>query len=743
MSPVGRRGAGHTGDFGRLLAPGRIGGLDLPNRVIMPAMDMNLCVDGSVTDAEIDHYAARAAGGVGLVITGTGAVSWPVGAASMHQPGFSDDRHIAGMAKLADAVHAQSGRVAMQLCHHGKVSTIDMANDRPLLVPSVPVPAMDLSTLGDCTVDELMGLANASGGKMPTYRSATDDDLDEVIDAFAAAARRVKAAGIDAIEIHAAHGYLLSTFLSPGYNHRTDQWGGSVDNRARLTCEVVRAIRAEVGDGYPVLVRINGHEFGPDGGITAHIAAAQAVLIAAAGADAIHVSANAHDPFANFTAGPLPDTVAAYRPIAATVKRALVAAGHDVPVVGVGRVLPEAAEDMLASGECDFVSMGRQLLADPDLVAHLADNHRAAVRPCINCYVCVEQNFFDLTPRCAVNARLGRGELDGVGHADVRRSVLVIGGGPAGMEAARVAAKRGHDVTLVEAADRLGGTMRFSALTTPDNEPMVHWMAHAIADAGVDVQLATAATPAMVNRLNPDVVVVATGARRTLGPLAGAASVHGLPRLHTGDDLRALLDGGTSPAGVTSDVAGGATIGAADGTVVDAPFGRTTRAVVSIGRRLGLLDSPSLVRALSRRWLPLGRRVVVVGGGLVGLELAEFLAARNRQVAVVDAGAQMGLPMALPRRWRTVRQASGHGVALVRDTTVEGLVPGGVAVRRGERTAIMPADDVVVAEGVQADTSLADALVADGRVVHVVGDAGGVGYIEGAVRTGHDVAMSL
>jgi 2,4-dienoyl-CoA reductase-like NADH-dependent reductase (Old Yellow Enzyme family)/NADPH-dependent 2,4-dienoyl-CoA reductase/sulfur reductase-like enzyme len=730
---MGRRGAGRSGDFGHLLAPGRIGGLDLPNRVVMPAMDMNLCVDGSVTDAEIDHYAARSAGGVGLVITGTGAVSWPVGAASMHQPGFSDDRHIPGMARLADAVHAQGGRVAMQLCHHGKVSTIDMANDRPLLVPSVPVPAMDLSTLGDCTVDEIMGLATASGGKMPTYREATDDDLDEVIDAFAAAARRVKAAGIDAIEIHAAHGYLLSTFLSPGYNHRTDQWGGSVQNRARLTCEVVRAVRAEVGDDYPVLVRINGHEFGPDHGITAHTAAAQAVLIAAAGADAIHVSANAHDPFANFTAGPLPDSVAAYRAIASTVKRALVSAGHNIPVIAVGRLLPEAAEDMLASGDCDFVSMGRQLLADPDLVVHLADDHRAAVRPCINCYVCVEQNFFDLTPRCAVNARLGRGELGGLGDAPVPRSVLVIGGGPAGMEAARVAAGRGHAVTLMEASDQLGGTMRFSSLTTPDNEPMVHWLSHAVADAGVDVQLATRATAATVAAVNPDVVVVATGARRTLGPLEGAATGHGLPRVHTGDDLRALFEGGGTQPGAA---------GSADASA-DSVFGRPTRLAIGVGRRLGLLKSPSLVRALSRRWLPLGRRVVVIGGGLVGLELAEFLADRNRQVAVVDAGTQMGLPMALPRRWRTVRHAAGHGIALVRDTTVEGLVPGGVVVRRGERTAIMPADDVVVAEGVLADTALADTLTTAGYEVHVAGDAGGIGYIEGAVRSGYDVGVSL
>lgn len=717
--------------FDHLLAPGRIGGLELPNRVVMPAMDMNLCADGEITDGEIDHYAARAAGGTGLVITGTGAVAWPVGAASLHQPGFSDDRYIAGMARLADAVHAAGGRVAMQLCHHGKVATVDMAAGRELLVPSVPVPAMDLSTLGDCTVDELMALATASGGRMPTYRAATDDDLAWVVGAFADAARRVAAAGIDAIEIHAAHGYLLSTFLSPGYNRRTDGWGGSVAGRARLTCEVVAAVRAEVGDGYPISVRINGHEFGPDGGMTADGAAAAAVLIAAAGADAIHVSANAHDPFVNFTSGPLPDTVGAYRPLAATVKRALEAAGHHTAVIGVGRLVPEAAEQMLAAGEADFVSMGRQLLADPDLVASLAAGRRDRVRPCINCYVCVEKNFFDATPCCAVNARLGRGELAGLAPADRPRRVVVVGGGPAGMEAARVAALRGHAVTLFEAGDRLGGTVRFSALTTPDNAPLIDWMATAVTDAGVDVVLGTVATVERVRALVPDVVVVATGASRTLGPLAGVPTTTSgspdavtgpVPRIHTGDDLRALLAGG----------------GPAPG-----PYGPLTRAVAAVGRRTGVVASPGRVRRLSRWWLPLGRTVVVVGGGLVGLELAEFLAERNRTVAVVDAGSQMGLPMALPRRWRTVAAARRHGVALVRDTTVVGLVPGGLLVRRGDDTTVMAADDVVVADGVVPAAPLADALAAAGVAVHVVGDAGEVGYIEGAVRSGHDVAVAL
>ena len=710
-----------SGSFRHLLASGAIGSLTLPNRVVMPAMDMNLCDDGSLTAAEVDHYAARARGGVGLVITGTGAVSWPIGAASLHQPGFSDDRHIPGMAALAEAVHAEGGRVAMQLCHHGKVATVDMAAGRELLVPSVPVPPMDLSTLGDCTADELMALATASGGKLPTYRAATDEDLAEVVAAFAAAARRVVAAGIDAIEIHAAHGYLLSTFLSPGYNRRTDTWGGSVEGRARLTCEVIGAVRHEVGSDYPVLVRINGHEFGPDGGITADEAGEVAVLLATAGADAIHVSANAHDPFANFTAGPLPDTVAAYRSVAATVTRALRSAGHRTPVIAVGRLLPEAAEDMLTAGECDFVSMGRQLLADPDLVNHLRSGGAPAVRPCINCYVCVEKNFFDATPCCAVNARLGRGERHDLAAACEARRVVVIGGGPAGMEAARVAAMRGHSVTLYESSQHLGGTARFSALTTPDNEPFVTWLAGQLDELGVDVHLGTTLDAKTVARLAPDVVVVATGARRTNAGIVADPHTPGAPAVHTGNDLRALI---------TGEVGSGAGIG--------------TRLVVGVARRAGLVDSVARLRRWSRRWLPLGRNVVVVGGGLVGLELATFLADRGRHVTVIEPGRHLGVPMALPRRWRSVRHAGDAGVRLMRNTDVLELVTAGVRVRTGEEEPVVVAcDDVVVASGVEPNEGFADAIRALGVDTVVVGDAHSVGYIEGAVRSGHDAAVAL
>jgi 2,4-dienoyl-CoA reductase-like NADH-dependent reductase (Old Yellow Enzyme family)/NADPH-dependent 2,4-dienoyl-CoA reductase/sulfur reductase-like enzyme len=717
--------------FTRLLSPGRIGSLELRNRVVLPAMDMNLCDNGSVTAAEVDHYAARARGGTGLVITGTGAVAWPHGAASMHQPAFSDDAYIPGMARLAEAVHAEGGRVAMQLCHHGKVSTVDMAAGRPVLVPSVPVPAMDLSTLTECSPDELMALATASGGRAPQYQEATEEDLAWVVQAFADAARRVVAAGIDAIEVHAAHGYLLSTFLSPGYNRRDDAWGGDEERRCRLACEVLAAIRAVVGPGYPVMIRINGVEFGPHGGLDPAGAAGVAVRLAAAGADAIHVSANAHDPFVNFTDGPVPNTVGAYRHAVTEVKQALVAAGHDVAVVGVGRVLPGVAEDMLARGDCDFVSMGRQLLADPDLPNHLRQGGTAAVRPCINCYVCVEQNFFDGTPRCAVNARLGRGELAALPAVAAARRVVVVGGGPAGLEAARVAASRGHVVTILEAAGTVGGTARFSALTTPDNAPLVDWLAREVANAGVEVRCGVRADTDTVKELRPEVVVVATGARRPRPAVAPLAGTRRPPRVHGGDDLRALLSG--------------------DGRAHT--VSRASRVVVGAARRLGMLGHPAALRRLSRVWLPLGRRVVVVGGGLVGLELAVFLAERGRQVTIVDDGDQLGLPMALPRRWRAVAHAAEEGVRVHRGATVAGLLDAAVRLSvaapgdGAQRSVDVPADDVVVASGVEADTSRADALgtalVGTGVEVHVVGDASGVGYIEGAVRSGFDVAAAL
>ena len=698
--------------FSHVLAPGRIAGLQLDNRVLLPAMDMNLCEEGHISDGEIAHYRARAAGGTAMVITGTGAVAWPVGATSRHQPAFSSDDYIPGLKRLADAIHEVGGTLCMQMCHHGKVASVDTADGRPLLVPSLLDGALDMSALQDNSMNELMSLATATQGKKPTYKVADEDDLAWVIDQFAHAARRLKAAGVDAVEIHGAHGYLISTFLSAGYNKRTDRWGGSLENRARLACEVTRAVKAEVGPDYPVIVRLNSHEYGLENGLTADETARAAALIEEAGADAIHVSANAHNPFRDFTEGPLPSNVGQYREFARTVKRHVT-----IPVIAVGRVLPEVAEEMIAAGDCDFVSMGRQLLADPDLVNKLKAGRRQSVRPCINCYVCVEQNFFDGTPKCAVNPALGNESLAVVPRLDTTRRVVVIGGGPAGMEAARVAAERGATVTLLDKADRLGGTVWFSQLTTPANAQLVDWLTHEVARLGVDVRLRTTADVDTVRSLRPDVVVVATGAKRGVPPIPGAERPHVL----TGDQLRALIVG----------EGGGESLGT------------FARLVVNTGRALGLLNSPGRIRTLSKRWMPVGQRVVVLGGTLVGLELAEFLADRGRQVTVIEEGPHMGLPMAMPRRWTAVRKATQHGVTLVRNATPVSISDTSVRYRVGEDEIEVPADQVIVASYVEPDQSLADHLRSNGFEVRVAGDAVDVGYIEGAMHSAHAVAREL
>jgi 2,4-dienoyl-CoA reductase-like NADH-dependent reductase (Old Yellow Enzyme family) len=698
--------------FDHLLRPGRIGPLLLSSRIVMPAMDMNRCDNGVITHTEIAHYRARAAGGTAMVITGSGAVSFPVGAASRKQPGLSDDRFVPGLARLADAVHDAGSLLCVQLTHHGKTARVDILEDRPVLVPSHPLGRPDLSALRDNTPDELLRLAAATGGKLPTYREADEDDIAWLIDEFAAAARRVHDAGADAVEVHAAHGYVLSTFLARADNRRQDRWGGSIANRARLTAEVLRAVRAAVGPGVAVLVRLSGREFGEEGALTLAESVTAARTFAEAGADAVHVTGWGRNSFANFTDGPLPDTVAAYREDAKAVRSAI-----GVPVIAVGRLLPEVAEEMIASGECDFVAMGRQLLTDPDLVAKLRSRRWASIRPCINCYVCVEQNFYDAPPRCAVNPALGAEDLAVLPPVEDRRHVVVVGGGPGGMEVARLAAERGHRVTLLEAADRLGGTAWFSQLTTPANGPLVEWQVGELTRLGVDARLGATATADEIVALAPDVVVVATGARRELPPVPGAD----LPHVWTGDALRAAMTGlGPAPAA-----------------------GRSVRFALHAAHACRLTRSAARVRSLSRWWLPLGRRVVVLGGGLVGLELAEFLAERRRSVTVLEPGPVAGLPMAAPRRWNAVRKAASQGVDIVREATVVEITPEEVVYDAGSEHRRAAADAVVVAGEVRAGAPLAEVLRDRGIEVHVVGDAGEVGYIEGAIHSAWRVGRAI
>ncbi|GAA0966618.1 FAD-dependent oxidoreductase [Actinocorallia libanotica] len=701
--------------FSNLLSPGKIGPITLANRVVLPAMDMNLCEDGEIEQGDIAHFAARAEGGTGMIITGCCAVAYPAGCTSRKEPGLSEDRFIPGLKALADAVHEAGSKLCVQMVHHGKVARIDTLDGRPQLVPSIPKPPGDMSAMMDCTPEELGKMAAIQEGKKATHHEATHEDLQWLVRMFAEAAGRVKAAGGDAVEIHCAHNYVLGGFLSRYSNQRTDEYGGSLENRARLSCEVIRAVKEEVGDSLAVIVRLAGQEYGESEGLTPDEAARAAAMFEQAGADAIHVTGTALNAFANFTDGPLPDKVGFYTDNASVVKRAV-----SIPVITVGRMLPEVGEKMIAEGNTDFVAMGRQLLADPDLVNKLKAGRSEQVRPCINCYVCVQENFWDATPLCAVNPALGNETLLPFPRTKTRKHVVVVGGGPGGMETARVATERGHRVTLLDKTDRLGGTLWFSTLTTPDNERLLNWLTQEVQRAGVDVRLKTEATAATIKALEPDAVVIATGAVRARPNVPGGD----LPHVHTGDSLRGLMTG-------TGDVS--------DQSLFLRVAGR-------LGGLIGVTKTPARIRDLSRKYLkflPMSKYVVVIGGSLVGLELAEFLAERGSRVTLIEEGRQLGVPMAMPRRWTAVKHAKELGVNIHRNATVERITRKTVEFTADGRTQSVPARMVVVASGVSASAPLADELAKAGVDVHIVGDATKVDYIEGAMHSAWKVATEI
>jgi len=680
----------------------------------MPAMDQNLCTaDGVITDEVVAHYEERAAGGAGLLILETSAIAYPVGATSRHQPALSHDGVIPGLRRLGEAVHGHGAAMVVQICHHGKVARVDAMDGRDQVVASVPLPRSD-TDLDNITPEELDLLIKANGSRYPTQRAATLDDIAEVTEQFAAAAARVQEAGLDGVEIHGGHGYLISSFLSPLYNHREDEYGGTEAKRARLLEEVVRAVRDRTGAGFAILVRLDGQEYGHgNDGITPDLAAENAARAAQAGADAVHISASTVSPVGpGFTDGPLPWQPGQYVELARAVKQRV-----SVPVIAVGRIEPARAERLLAEGGvCDFVAMGRQLLADPDLPNRLAAGRPDLVRTCISCFVCVAQNFWDETPICAVNSRLGHYDRPRQLRAGTRRRVVVVGGGPAGLEAARLAAGAGHDVVLFE-RDRLGGTARLSALTTPANAELVRYLEASVRESGVDIRLGHEADLPGIRAERPDTVLVATGARRDRPGVPGGDLAHVL----TGDDLRALLSGTGSRS-----------------------LPAYARGAVGLARRIGLTDDVARLRSLSRRWLPLGRRIVVIGGGLVGLELAEFLAERGRSVTVLEESRHVGREMALPRRFRAVHEATAHGVAIVRLARVTGITSDAVDYETADgdpRTAA--ADHVIVASGVRPDPRLAEQLTAAGVAATAIGDCAEVGYIQGAVHSAWAAVAAL
>ena len=495
--------------YNNLLAPGRIAELELRNRIIMTPMGTNLAqADGHCGERLQAYYEARARGGVGMVIVGVGAIAWPSGACNPNQVAISTDEFLPGLTALAMRIKAHGARAAIQIQHAGKVAVCDIAAGRPMLVPSIPKSSPDEMTAA-LTPEELGAFVRSyrKEGAKVEYKVADKADINWLIECFADAAERAKRAGFEGVELHAGHGYILSEFLSPHANTRDDEYGGPLENRSRLLREVIVAVKAKVGKAFPVWCRIDSLEYRVAGGICFEDAMATAVIAEAAGADAIHVSAYANPSSGvAFTEAPLVHEPGGYLGFAARIKDKV-----SIPVIAVGRIEPEIADAVIGRSEADFVAMGRKLLADPELPNKLMRGRAQEVRPCIYCYSCVSRIFVNDHVRCAVNAQTGFETETQLEPAPKSRNILVVGGGPAGMEAARVAALRGHTVTLVERGHALGGTVYFSSIVYAENGRLIDYLAGQMRLLKIKVLLNTPVDAAFLKAQSADAVVGCSG----------------------------------------------------------------------------------------------------------------------------------------------------------------------------------------------------------------------------------------
>ncbi len=664
-----------------LLAPGRIGTLELRNRILMCPMGDNQATDGGyVTDQQIDYFEARARGGAALLLVGSVGVSAPDGLSSPRQSAIGDESFVDGWRRLADRVHAHGAKVALQLVHNGKNAVEDIIAGRPLLLPSLLTKAPTADPLmGMLTPEEAANMGTAAqveGGKLE-FREMTRDDIARMVETYGDAVARARDAGIDACELHAGHGYLIDNFLSPTTNLREDEYGGPVENRARFLVEILEAIRARVGPDYPVWCRINGGEALIDGE-TLEDACRVAELAEAAGSDAMHVSLYA-DPARGigYTEAHATHIPGRFVALGAAVKMRV-----GVPVITVGRLSPDDAERVLAEGQADFVAMGRKLLADPELPNKLAAGAPEEVRPCMYHYRCISQIFVRSNVRCAVNAATGFESTRKLERAPIEKSVLVVGGGPAGMEAARLAALRGHAVTLMEASDRLGGRFALAAETAEPNAELLTWLVGEMARRDVDVLLGERAKAEAIVEAGYDEVILATGA---VWPRPAWGD--GDARVATVDDLSDwLADEGDER----------------------------------------------------------GRHVVVVGGNKAGLGLASVARRRGASVEVLEESEVFGAAVGLVGRWRYVHEAREAGVVLEAGARVAGLDAEGLrwtAVDGSE--CVSAADFVFVAQGARPGSTLAAALRTRGVVGRMIGDAKEVRFVEGAMESAAQLVLGL
>ncbi|MBI5967541.1 MAG: FAD-dependent oxidoreductase [Deltaproteobacteria bacterium] len=649
--------------FRKLFEPGRIGSMELKNRLIMAPMGTSSHDrEGFIQERTVYYYVERAKGGVGLIIAQSSNALREGQAPG--RAGTWDDKFIPGLRRVAEGVHAAGGKIAWQILNHGKLYSAWL--DR------ITHPE-DLKIIGPSAIPWVRT------GVAP--KEATKEDIRRIVEGFGEAARRVKEAGMDAVEIHGAHGYMITQWLSPRDNRRSDEYGGDAKKRAGMACEIVAKVREKVGPNFPVIFRFSGSHF-IEGGGTLEDSLIQAPLFVEAGADALHVSACEEETtYWQFLPYPMPDGAIVH--LAAAIKRVV-----NVPVIAVGKIWdPRMAEQILEEGKADFVALGRQLLADPQWPNKVKEGRFEEVQRCLYCNNCLnmEVRLKEVRERgrtCTVNPAVLRERQFGIKPARAARSVMIIGGGLAGMEAARVLAERGHQVKLYERSDRLGGQWNIAAVQPlkENYRYLVPFMEKGLERAKVKVILNKEVTLSFIKETNPDAVVVATGALSKTLEIPGAHSPH----------------------------------------VVQAND-------VIMGNK------------------GVGNPVIVIGGRLVGMETADALAEQDRQVFLVtedklgENGAPLERNIYRAMRDRLIR----HGLYLFPDSPVVEILPNGVHIAYKHEIVFLKAETVVMAVGAVSNDALWQELKKEKMEAYAIGDCVEPRDAMEAIREGAEVGRMI
>ncbi len=637
--------------FKKLCEPITINGMELRNRTALAPMSTGYNEgDDYITQRLIDYYARRAEGHTGLIISGVAPVD-KGGKPIAFMNSIWDDSFIPGWKKLADAIHAAGSKLAVQIMFGGLEGFPIMSKKQQVS------PDGGIWTL----IKELFGNHPDLEKSMFYVRKITVDEIEMIVQKFADAAVRAQKAGVDAVEIQGSQGFLIQQMMSPHFNHRDDEYGGSLENRMRFPLAIIEKVRKAVGKDYPVLFRMVATEC-LDDGIDIEEAKKMAKLIEKAGVDALHVTTghgltaegmNAVMPIAEIGPAPIVDQIAEIKKVV------------DVPVIGVQSIrTPEQAEKLIASGKMDMVALGRGLISDPDWALKAEEGRSEDIRQCIGCNQgCVDNLFTAFFVDCLQNPEVGRERKYKLTPVDNPKNVLVIGGGIAGLETAFVAAKRGHKVTLCEKDSAFGGQWNLAAIP-PGKEQfraVVSWRVHELKKmANVTLELNKTVTPAYVKELDPDIAVVATGSVPIVPPLQGSdkANVFTVP-----DTLNGKAD--------------------------------------------------------------IGKNVAVIGGGACGVETAHFLLDQGKNVTVVEMLPQIARDEKFARKVFILESLAKKGAKIAVSSPVKKITGDNELLisKNGTDESLGKFDSFVMALGVRSENSITKHLEGMVPAVYEVGDA--------------------